>query len=110
MIIVSVTPIYLENLNKSDDNLLVISSDLSHYHNYDEAKRIDQETIQSILSLDEKSLKNKGEACGLTPILIGLKIAKKLKLKPLLLKTANSGDASNSFNLPVVGYVAILFT
>jgi hypothetical protein len=97
-------------LNKSDDNLLIISSDLSHYHNYDEAKQIDQVTIQSILSLDEISLKNKGEACGLTPILIGLKIAKKLKLKPILLKAANSGDASNSFNVPVVGYAAISFS
>ena len=53
---------------------------------------------------------DKGEACGLTPILIGLKIAKKLKLKPILLKAANSGDASNSFNVPVVGYAAISFS
>jgi len=96
-------------LNSSDDNLLVISSDLSHYHSYEEAKQIDRVTIKAILSLDENLLQNKGEACGLTPILIGLKIAKKLKLKPLLLKAANSGNASNSFNAPVVGYVAIVF-
>ncbi|MCX6737122.1 MAG: AmmeMemoRadiSam system protein B [Candidatus Parcubacteria bacterium] len=96
-------------LNDSTNNLLVISSDLSHYHNYAEAQKIDKITIEAILQLNEGELEKRGEACGLTPILIGMKIAKKLKLKSLLLKAANSGDATNSFNAPVVGYAAILF-
>lgn len=96
-------------LNSSVDNLLIISSDLSHYHSYDEAQNIDQKTIEAILLLDEKGLKNSGEACGLIPILIGLKIAKKLKLKPVLLRVANSGDTTSSFTVPAVGYAAILF-
>lgn len=96
-------------LNNSADNLLVISSDLSHYHSYDEAKKRDQKTIEAILSLDSSGLQAKGEACGLIPIMIGLKIAQKLKLRPILLKAANSGDASGSFNVPVVGYAALAF-
>lgn len=96
-------------LNDSTNNLLVISSDLSHYHNYIEAQRIDKITIEAILQLNESELEKGGEACGLTSILIGIKMAKKLKLTPVLLKAANSGDATNSFNAPVVGYAAILF-
>jgi len=87
----------------------VISSDLSHYYSYNEALKKDQTTIEAILLLDDRELESRGEACGLTPIAIGLKIAQKLKLKPILLKAANSGDASGSFDGPVVGYAAILF-
>jgi len=96
-------------LNNSADNLLIISSDLSHYHNYDEAQKRDKKTIETILLLDDNELKSKGEACGLIPITIGIKIAQKLKLKPILLKAANSGDAASSFNVPVVGYAAMSF-
>ena len=96
-------------LDNSDDNLLIISSDLSHYHEYREAQRKDKQTIENILLRDDKGLEERGEACGLMPIVIGLKIAQKLNLKPILLKAANSGDVSGSFGAPVVGYAAFAF-
>ncbi|MCX7175134.1 MAG: AmmeMemoRadiSam system protein B, partial [Proteobacteria bacterium] len=48
------------------ETLILISSDLSHYHSYTEAQRIDQETARQILAL--QPLANHEQACGATPV------------------------------------------
>jgi AmmeMemoRadiSam system protein B len=84
------------------DTLIVISSDLSHYHPYDEAVRLDKATNEAVEKLDYHSAESK-EACGIIPILTAIEIAKKLKWKCRLLKYMNSGDVMGDRG-NVVGY------
>ena len=91
------------------DTLLVISSDLSHYHPYQKAVLKDRHTINQILQLNsEKSGECKGCACGKIPILVLLEIAKRRHWEPVLLHYSNSGDTIGG-QKQVVGYAAIAF-
>jgi AmmeMemoRadiSam system protein B/AmmeMemoRadiSam system protein A len=92
-------------LNSS--TLLVVSSDLSHYHPYEEAQRLDRATVNAILDLNARSMARQ-EACGREPILVLLEIAKQLGWKPQLLDLRNSGDITGDRG-SVVGYAAIAF-
>ena len=88
--------------------LIIASSDLSHYHPYNDAKVLDQQCVQAICDLDlERMLKQ--EACGKTPILTVMYIAKMKGWKPRLLDYRNSGDTAGD-KRGVVGYAAIAFT
>jgi len=90
-------------------SILIVSSDLSHYHPQDIAERIDQKTIQAILDLDTKTLeKEECEACGKTGILTAVYMAKKLGWKPKLLHYETSGDVTADFS-QVVGYASVGF-
>ena len=91
-----------------NDSLLVVSSDLSHYLPYNEAKKTDLQTINYILNKDVLSFLKNGEACGKIAILILLYIAKALNWQSKLLIYANSGDTAGPKN-QVVGYTAIAF-
>lgn len=86
------------------ETLIVISSDLSHYHDYATAQRLDKHTSQLIEHLDYQHLSSEG-ACGKVPI-SGL--LKALKEKSLTIKTVdlrNSGDTAGD-KYRVVGYGA----
>lgn len=86
-----------------DETLLVISSDLSHFHRYDEARRIDGATVARILAGDEE-LEGE-EACGAMPI-NGLNHALRARgLHAELLAQCNSGDTAGD-RQRVVGYAA----
>jgi len=85
---------------------VVISSDLSHYHRYDEACTIDEETITEILGLDSRI--NHDQACGATGLDAMLLVAKAHELKPRLLGACNSGDTAGDKHR-VVGYAAVAF-
>lgn len=92
-----------------DDTLLVVSSDLSHYHTYSEAVTIDRQTISAITDLNPAELIRQGNrACGLRPILILMNIARRQHWQPLLLHYSNSGDTAGGRSR-VVGYTAIAF-
>ncbi len=107
-------------LNMNEKTLLVISTDLSHYPNYETANKVDLATIEGFLSGDKNrfeqttaqttSAKNPGVetlACGYEPLRVALKVAQLLKLDPpKLLKYENSGDVTGDKNR-VVGYGAI---
>ncbi len=88
-----------------DDTLLVVSSDLSHYHDYDTASRMDSATIEAIKSLDPERLLREGEACGIVPILILLELARMREWKAVFLDYKNSGDVSGDSSR-VVGYAS----
>ena len=96
--------------------LLVNSTDMSHYHSYDNAKQIDRKTIELILAEDWQELRKKisyreCELCGFMAFEIFQQIMEKSGSgKPHLLHYANSGDAHPEYGLDqVVGYGAIVF-
>lgn len=96
---------------KNKKVLIVASSDLSHYHRYKEAVRIDQRTAEHIADFDPdglfKDLKSgRCEACGGAPIITGLYLARELGANQVkLLFYANSGDATGDSSR-VVGYLS----
>jgi MEMO1 family protein len=89
-----------------DETLIVISSDMSHYHAYDEARAIDSGTAAAILNLD-LGIKHE-QACGATPITGALLAAGRRGLKPRLLDARNSGDTAGGRDR-VVGYASFSF-
>jgi len=96
----------LERLWGGDETLIIVSSDLSHYLPYDSARRIDQDTIDHLLSL-EVDLDHE-RACGATPINGLLLAARRKGLKAELLDLRNSGDTAGD-RRRVVGYAAVAF-
>jgi len=91
----------------SPDTMIVISSDLSHYHPYHEAQAIDQATVAQILALDPAI--NHDQACGATGVDAVILAAQDRGLAPHLLGMCNSGDTAGDKSR-VVGYAAVGFT
>jgi hypothetical protein len=90
-----------------DQTVLVASSDLSHYHPYDTARRLDEACVNAICNLDVDLMK-KQEACGEGPILTLLHLARLKGWKAQRLDYRNSGDTSGDKSR-VVGYAAVAF-
>ena len=80
----------IERLWGGPETLIVISTDLSHYHSYDEARAIDGATIARIASFATDI--DHEEACGATPLNGLLFSSKKKNLSLKLLSACNSGD------------------
>jgi AmmeMemoRadiSam system protein A len=87
--------------------IVVASSDLSHYHPYDEAKQLDHRCVQAVCDLNIDEMKNQ-EACGKLPILTLMHLARAKGWKAQLLDYRNSGDTAGDKSA-VVGYAAIAF-
>ena len=96
----------IETLWGGDETLVVVSSDLSHYHRYDDARALDAATVRAILAR-ETSLDHE-QACGATPIAGLLEVARRRDLRPQLLDLRNSGDTAGDRSR-VVGYASIAF-
>ena len=94
--------------------LLIASSDLSHFHSYDEAVKLDKIILNHIDRFDpeglNRDLKNgRCEACGGGPIISIMLAAKILGANQgKMLKYLNSGDVSGDRSR-VVGYAAGVF-
>jgi AmmeMemoRadiSam system protein B/AmmeMemoRadiSam system protein A len=94
--------------------LLVASSDLSHYHPYDHAVRLDKIVLNHIEQFDPDGLyrdlkENRCEACGGGPIISIMLAAKALGAnRGKVLKYLNSGDVTGDRSR-VVGYGAAVF-
>ncbi|HEX4798138.1 MAG TPA: AmmeMemoRadiSam system protein B [Burkholderiales bacterium] len=93
----------LEHLWGGEETLFVISSDLSHYHSYEAARRIDGATVQAILGFDAGI--SHEQACGATPVAGALIAARRKGLAPKLLDCRNSGDTAGGKD-QVVGYAS----
>jgi hypothetical protein len=91
-----------------DKTLLVVSSDLSHYHPYDDAEVLDGRCVKAMCSLDIAAMESQ-EACGKLPILALLHLAHQNGWQARLLDYRNSGDTSGDKSHGVVGYSAIAF-
>jgi MEMO1 family protein len=90
-----------------DKTIVIASSDLSHYHPYDEARQLDNRSIRAICNLDVDGMKQQ-EACGQLPILTLMNLAQQKGWKAQLLDSRNSGDVTSDKER-VVGYTAIAF-
>lgn len=97
----------LEELWGGPDTLIVVSSDLSHYHTYDQARAGDRAAVDHILHL--RAMLDHEQACGATPINGLLLAAARHGLVPHLLDLRNSGDTAGDRSR-VVGYASIAFT
>jgi MEMO1 family protein len=90
-----------------EQTIIVASSDLSHYHPYAAARTLDSRCVKAICDVDIEQMKDQ-EACGKTPILSLLHLAKLKGWKAQLLDYRNSGDVSATKDR-VVGYAGIAF-
>lgn len=97
----------LELVGTGEETLIVISSDLSHYHDYETAKNMDQKTSLIIESLHPENLRDM-DACGRNPIKGLLLLAKKQGLHATTIDLRNSGDTAGPRDR-VVGYGAYRF-
>jgi AmmeMemoRadiSam system protein B len=96
----------LERFWGDDDTLIVVSSDLSHYLGYQQAKRVDEHTSLAITHLQPDAIED-SMACGCIPVKGLLAVAKRKGLTAELLDYRNSGDTAGSRDR-VVGYGAYL--
>jgi MEMO1 family protein len=87
--------------------LVVISSDLSHYLDYDSANSLDQTTLDAILRLDPHGIADEG-ACGRLPIKGLIDVARDAALEATLLDHRTSGDTAGPKDR-VVGYASMWF-
>jgi len=90
------------------DNCLIISSDLSHFHDLKEANLLDENCLKAVQNLDLHELKKGCKACGFTGIKSMILAAKQLKLSSKLLDYRTSADTSNDTD-SVVGYMSAMF-
>lgn len=91
-----------------DATLVVASSDLSHQHPYEEARRLDAGCVRAALALDSGAMARQ-EACGKGPILTVLQLASVKGWKPILMDYRTSGDAPGGPRSGVVGYMSFIF-
>ncbi|MBP2681938.1 MAG: hypothetical protein H6Q78_1801 [Candidatus Krumholzibacteriota bacterium] len=103
--------------------LIVASSDLSHYPDYDDAARVDRRTLEAISSLDPEAFRSAASrqmndgveelatcACGEASIVAAMAAARKLGATGArIISYANSGDTSVGDRTRVVGYGAVAF-
>ena len=97
----------LERVWGRAETLIVISSDLSHYHGYVEAQHRDRDTVAQILALTP--LTSYDQACGALPVNGLLACARRHGLAPRLVDLRNSGDTAGDRSR-VVGYASLAFT
>lgn len=89
------------------ETLIVVSSDLSHYHDYETARRLDQATSRAIEQLRFEDIAYE-QACGRIPINGLLHVARRLGLRASTIDLRSSGDTSGPRDR-VVGYGAYVF-
>jgi len=97
----------LERLWGDHETLIVISSDLSHYNDYDTARRLDAATSRAIEALRPAEI-GPHEACGCVAIGGLLRVAERRRLVGRTLDLRNSGDTAGPRDR-VVGYGAYAF-
>jgi AmmeMemoRadiSam system protein B len=92
------------------DSRVVVSSDLSHFEDYETARRRDQSFLRDVLAGESRAVEsNQHGACGRGPIVTLIEIASQLGWTPHLLDYRNSGDTAGD-KRRVVGYAAIAYT
>ncbi|MCX7619340.1 MAG: AmmeMemoRadiSam system protein B [Acidimicrobiales bacterium] len=86
-------------------NLTVVSTDLSHYHSYDEARLLDAHTVAEIAART-KDLQPE-QACGAYPVRGMLAVARRHDLAVEPVDVRNSGDTAGPRD-HVVGYASFV--
>ncbi|MCP4649923.1 MAG: AmmeMemoRadiSam system protein B [PVC group bacterium] len=99
-----------------DDVLIIASSDMSHYHDQEKAKAIDEQTMDIIKSFDTSELLKKTaekeiELCGSGPVATLLLTMEKMGVSNIQkLNYATSWDTMGSNKNKVVGYCSFVFS
>lgn len=94
--------------------LILVSSDMSHYHTYDAAEAMDHKTLSALehwdyLSMSRNFQSRVWEACGGAPLVAAMIAAERLGAnRAEVLRYANSGDVIGDHS-HVVGYSADVF-
>jgi MEMO1 family protein len=105
----------LSKLIKDSKTVIVASSDLSHYHDYNFAIEKDKKVLNAVLEWDffnlSRNLNSRlWEACGGGPIVATMIAAEKSGINSVeLLEYANSGDVEIGDKDKVVGYSSFAF-
>ena len=99
--------VVLDTLWGGSETLILISSDLSHFHDYGTACTLDQATAKSIVELRLDGLHGDA-ACGRIPVGGLIRVAQRRQLRATLLDLRNSGDTAGTRDR-VVGYGAFAF-
>ncbi len=94
----------LQSVWADKDTLIVISTDLSHFHHYDLANEVDNKTAEAIHNFDITTI-GPHQACGCRPLNGLLSLAKKKNLKMVNYALQNSADTAGDRDR-VVGYGA----
>lgn len=94
----------LDHLWGGEETLIVISTDLSHYLDYDTCKRVDAGTVAAVEHLDPSRITHE-QACGRTPMSGLLVSAKKRGMSVETLDVRSSGDTAGPRDR-VVGYAS----
>ncbi len=94
----------IDTLWGGDETLIVISSDLSHYHDYATARQLDQATSQMIEHKKYEALEFES-ACGKVPVSGLLKVVRDKSLAITTIDLRSSGDTAGDKSR-VVGYGA----
>jgi AmmeMemoRadiSam system protein B len=98
----------LERLWGGPETCIVVSSDLSHYHDYETARQFDTATSRAIEQLAPEEIGSE-QACGHIPIKGLLKLAKRHGLSARMVNLQNSGDTAGPRG-QVVGYGSYVFS
>ncbi len=88
----------------TEDAMLVVSTDLSHYHDADTARRLDSRTAAAVVALDDAGLDSES-ACGCDALRLSIAWARGAGLDARLLDLRNSADTAGDPDR-VVGYGA----
>ncbi|MDO5719484.1 MAG: AmmeMemoRadiSam system protein B [Actinomycetaceae bacterium] len=89
---------------QADNTAVVVSSDLSHYLPYAQARDVDADTLHRIVTLDGPLVGS--QACGAFPVSGLIEFARRRQLSPVVLDSCNSGDTAGDRSR-VVGYGAL---
>jgi AmmeMemoRadiSam system protein B/AmmeMemoRadiSam system protein A len=104
----SVGEALVQQLWADEATLVVVSTDLSHYHAQDHARRVDAQTVADVESLQAEAVEQ-SEACGSAPLaaLVAAARARGLSLHAIDVRTSadTAGDPSR-----VVGYASLVAT
>ena len=91
-----------------EDDLVVVSNDLSHFYPYDQAQQLDHAVLEAVMADDERGVLG-GEACGRAPMVALMGIARRKGWNPHLLDYRTSGDTAGD-RMRVVGYGSVAYT
>lgn len=97
----------IDSIWDGEETLIVVSSDLSHYHDYITAQELDNSTSKAIIGLDHTEIASEN-ACGYVGVNGLLLFAKNHHLKASIIDVRNSGDTAGD-KKSVVGYGGYIF-
>lgn len=97
----------LQTVWGDEETLIVISSDLSHYHDYATARQLDAATCNAIERLDDRGIGHE-DACGCIGVRALLLMSQQLGMRAKTVSLCNSGDTAGDKSR-VVGYGSWVF-